>query len=109
MNPASIKPISAVQPNDGSALSKSLAPASADASAQARPAPTHVEKPQPVPQTEVAAANSLANVSIRFQMDEKTNNVTIFLVDRKTRKVLRSIPASELHRMQVGDLLKLTA
>lgn len=109
MNPASIKPISAVQLNDGSALSKSLAPASADASAQARPAATHVEKPQPVPQAEVAAANSLANVSIRFQMDEKTNNVTIFLVDRKTRKVLRSIPASELHRMQVGDLLKLTA
>jgi len=107
MNPASIKSISAVQPNDSSVLPKPIPPA--DTSAQARPASTHVEKPQPEPQAENTQANSLANVSIRFQTDEKTNNVTIFLVDRKSRKVLRSIPASELRKMQLGDLLKLTA
>ncbi len=109
MNPASIKPISAVQPNAGSALSKSLTPPPADTSTQARPASTQAEKTQPEPQAQPSEANSLANVSIRFQMDEKTNNVTIFLVDRRTRKVLRSIPASELRKMQLGDLLKLTA
>ena len=52
---------------------------------------------------------SPSNVSIHFRLDEKTNELTVFVVDRKTKQVLRSIPASELQKLQAGDLLQLTA
>jgi hypothetical protein len=50
-----------------------------------------------------------SNVSIHFRLDDKTNELTVFVVDRKTKRVIRSIPASELHKLQAGELLKLTA
>lgn len=55
-----------------------------------------------------AQSDNLSNVSIYFRVDDETNDVTIFIIDRKSKKVLRSIPASELQKLQVGDLLKLT-
>jgi uncharacterized FlaG/YvyC family protein len=42
-------------------------------------------------------------------VDEETQQLTVFLVDKATRRVIRSIPASELNKLQAGDLLKLTA
>jgi uncharacterized FlaG/YvyC family protein len=49
-----------------------------------------------------------ANVSVQFRVDEETNDVTVFLVDRKSKKILRTIPSSELQKLQIGELLKLT-
>ncbi|MBK6790999.1 MAG: flagellar protein FlaG [Anaerolineales bacterium] len=108
MNESSIKPISGVQLSDGSAISRALA-AQAESAAQVRvsdaahKASTQVETKKA--SNELA---SLANVSIHFRVDEATNNVTVFLVDRKTKKVLRSIPSNELQKLQISDLLKLT-
>ncbi len=51
----------------------------------------------------------MANVSLQFRVDAKTKDVTIFVIDRTSKKVLRSIPPGELSKMQAGDLLKLTA
>jgi len=100
MNSSSIKPISSVN-----MLAKASASESVDLSSQ-NPAPAaRQEKIQP----EAHTASSLGNVSIHFRMDEKTNEVTIFLVDRSTKKVLRSIPSSELQKLQISDLLNLTA
>jgi hypothetical protein len=48
------------------------------------------------------------NVTIRFRVDHKTNNVTVFIVDRVSKRVLRSIPPEEVGKLQAGDLFELT-
>ncbi len=108
MNPSSIQPVGSVQQTENNALTKLTATIQADISARQRQIPASLEKSQPEVETAVNQENSLENISIHFRVDDKTNNVTIFLVDRKSRKVVRSIPASELQKMQIGDLLKLT-
>ena len=49
------------------------------------------------------------NVSIQFRVDRSTNAITVFIVDRETRRVLRSIPPEELNKLRTGDLLEITA
>ncbi len=109
MNPSSIQPIGSAQQTENSMLSK-LTAAQTEMLIQTRQAASRAENPQPEAkvETEARQTGGLENVSIHFRVDDETNAVTIFLVDRKSRKVLRSIPASELQKMQIGDLLKLT-
>ena len=109
MNDTSIKPIGSVQKAEGSAPARAMTPTQTETFIQARQSAAHLEKTQAESKAESTATGSLANVSIHFRVDEDTNDVTVFLVDRKTKKILRSIPASELQKLQVGDLLKLTA
>ncbi len=68
-------------------------------------------QPKPVKPEEkpVLPVNNGDNVSIHFRVDRKTNNITVFIVDRETKRVLRSIPPEELNKLKVGDLLELTA
>jgi uncharacterized FlaG/YvyC family protein len=109
MNPSSIQPIGSAQQAENSMLSK-LTAVQTEMLIQTRQAASHAENTQPEAkvETEARQTGGLENVSIHFRVDDETNAVTIFLVDRKSRKVLRSIPASELQKMQIGDLLKLT-
>ncbi len=51
----------------------------------------------------------MSNVSIYFRIDDETEDVTVIVVDRQSKRVLRTIPACELQKMQAGELLKLTA
>ncbi len=67
------------------------------------------EKSSQVKESDVTRENHLANISIHFQVDERSNELTVFVIDRASRRVIRSIPASELDKLQAGDLLKLTA
>jgi uncharacterized FlaG/YvyC family protein len=53
--------------------------------------------------------NNLANISIHFNVDNETNHLVVVVTERKSGRVIRTIPASELEKMQAGDLLKLTA
>jgi uncharacterized FlaG/YvyC family protein len=108
MNQSSVKPVSAVQPSDGNALSKLLTSVQAETAIQNRSKNARQEKLESEAKNESGESVSLANVSIHFRVDEKTNKITVFLVDRQTKKVLRSIPASELQKLQIGDLLKIT-
>jgi len=64
---------------------------------------------QPAATNQSFPLNNSSAVSIHFRVDEKTKDVTVFVVDRKSKKVLRTIPASELSKLSAGDLLKLTA
>jgi hypothetical protein len=57
----------------------------------------------------VPLVGNASNVALQFRVDAKTKDVTVFVVDRNSKKVLRSIPATELAKLQAGDLLKLTA
>jgi hypothetical protein len=52
---------------------------------------------------------NLANISIHFNVDDETNRLVVVVTERKSGRVIRTIPASELEKMQAGDLLKLAA
>lgn len=111
MNPSSIQPIGSTQQAESSSAATQLTTAQLEALNQARLTASLTTTPQTEAKArpEVKSSNSLENISIHFRVDEATNDITIFLVDRKSHKVLRSIPADELQKMQIGDLLKLTA
>ena len=108
MNPTPIMPIGSVQHADSSALPKAQASAEVETAIQSRLNTARTEKIHSEEKAVSDNVGSLANVSIHFRVDNETDDVTVFLVDRKSRKVLRSIPASELQKLQIGDLLKLT-
>ena len=101
MTPISIKPISSVQPQESTTLVQEQA--------ANQPAPVKRETVQAEGQNSTRELGSLTDVSIHFRVDDKTKDVTVFLVDRKSKKVLRSIPASDLSKLQISDLLKMTA
>jgi uncharacterized FlaG/YvyC family protein len=53
--------------------------------------------------------NVSSNVSVHFRVNDETNELTMFIVDRENKQVLRTIPASEFYKMPAGELLKLAA
>ena len=125
MSETSISSISNVRPAEASA--QAPVPAQSDSmgsprlaalAAQARPV-APVQKAEVLTQAGpklagVAEKATLpvsngSNVSIHFRVDEKTNDLTVFVVDRKSKKVIRSIPANELSKLSVGELLKISA
>jgi uncharacterized FlaG/YvyC family protein len=109
MNETSIKSISSVRSPEASTPFKPLVTNQADTMTTQKPG--HANSDTTMKQIEVPAeqGENVSNVSIHFRLDDKTNELTVFVVDRKTKRVLRSIPASELHKLQAGELLKLTA
>jgi hypothetical protein len=50
-----------------------------------------------------------SNIVLKIEVDEKTHEITVYMVDRQSKKVVRTIPASEVARLSAGDLLRLTA
>ena len=50
-----------------------------------------------------------SDVFLRFRVDGKSHHITVFVVDRASKRVVRSIPPEELNKLQVGDLLELVA
>jgi uncharacterized FlaG/YvyC family protein len=114
MSENSINPISSIRATEISQPVRISAPAQTEFAphpnpSQTKPAAAAQEKHQKPKENELSLGNELSNVSIYFRIDDKTHDLTVFLVDRKSKQVLRSIPASELHKLQAGDLLKLTA
>ena len=109
MNQTSIKPISSVwQPETGMPI-KPLVTNQTEFAATQKSAVSEADGSVKQTETHSGQGESPSNVSIHFRLDDKTNELTVFVVDRKTKRVLRSIPASELQKLRAGDLLKLTA
>ncbi len=108
MSESSIKLISSVRPIESGVTPGALSPIQTDNTAHQKPVAVNQDKAQMQVERVPAQSGNLSNVSIHFRVDDETNDVTIFIIDRKSKKVLRSIPASELQKLQVGDLLKLT-
>jgi uncharacterized FlaG/YvyC family protein len=50
-----------------------------------------------------------ANTSLRFQVDDKTNEVTILLVDRASGKVVQTIPSEAIKDLPAGELMQYSA
>ena len=57
-------------------------------------------------ETEAPTANRvrLADVNLKFQVDPETQEVTVLILDRATRKVIRTIPAEEIKKIRPGEL-----
>ena len=68
-----------------------------------------------LPQEEVAEVSDKAvrsgkpmpNVSLHFKIDAQTHEVTVLVLDKNTREVIRTIPPEELNQLQQGELLEL--
>ncbi|MEI7846488.1 MAG: flagellar protein FlaG [Chloroflexota bacterium] len=46
---------------------------------------------------------------LKFMVDKKTNDITVYVVDRASHRVMRSIPPTDVNNLKAGDLLKLLA
>ena len=46
---------------------------------------------------------------LKFMVDKKSNDITIYVVDRASHRVMRSIPPNDVNNLKAGDLLKLLA
>jgi len=98
--PAQAKPAAQVQ---AEALARTEASEAPRLGAPAEPRPASADEKSNLP------VSNGSNVSIHFRIDDETNELTVFVVDQKSKRVLRSIPANELAKLQAGDLLRLTA
>ncbi len=54
-------------------------------------------------------SSSSADINLRFRIDQKTQDITVYMLDRSTREVIRTIPPSELSKLTPGDLVSLFA
>jgi uncharacterized FlaG/YvyC family protein len=50
-----------------------------------------------------------SDISLKFMVDDDTNQITVLVLDRSTEKVIRTIPAEEMNKLSSGDLLSLFA
>ena len=50
---------------------------------------------------------SMRDTQLRFKVDPKTNELTVFLVDKGSKKVIRTIPPDELNNVRDGEFLEL--
>ncbi len=47
------------------------------------------------------------NISLEFKVDPEKQDVTVLILDKSTRKVIRTIPPEELSKLREGDLVEL--
>ncbi len=95
MNETSVKPISKVHASEASAVRENGL--------------LDLHKPTKRIGNETDNIKNLPNISIHFDVDDDTKRLIVIVTDRESGRVLRTIPASELEKMQAGDLLKLKA
>lgn len=62
------------------------------------------QAPRPAAQT-----GGQANVSMRFEKDEESGELVLYIVDRESKTVLRTIPPEVLAQLTAGQVLNLTA
>jgi uncharacterized FlaG/YvyC family protein len=109
MNETSINPISSVRLTEPGVSAKITLPEKIETAIVREPTLSISEKSTKQIENESDQTKSVSNVSIHFEVDDETNQLTIFVVDKQSKRVLRSIPTSELSKLQAGELLKLTA
>jgi len=52
-------------------------------------------------------SKGLSDVLLRFKVDPGTKQVTVMVVDKSSRKVVRTIPPDELKTLNEGELFEL--
>ena len=48
-----------------------------------------------------------SDVTLKFIVDQESNNITVLVLDRANQRVIRAIPPEELNQFRGGDLLSL--
>ena len=95
MNDRSIQPISSVRTSETNIVRENGIP---DSNKSAKRVVNEMDN-----------TKNMSNISIHFDVDEETKRLIVIVTDRESGRVLRTIPASEMEKMQAGDLLKLKA
>jgi uncharacterized FlaG/YvyC family protein len=54
-----------------------------------------------------ASSRTKSDVSLEFKVDPDNQDVTVLILDKKSRKVIRTIPPEELSKLREGDLVEL--
>jgi hypothetical protein len=78
--------------------------------ANAAPEITPVKARDAAPQAKVAGKPSSSysgEVNLRFDIDEETRQVTVMVIDRRSKRVIRTIPPDELGKLKEGDLFEM--
>jgi uncharacterized FlaG/YvyC family protein len=109
MNETTVKPIGGVRAAEMSVLARVMVSEKAENSAARERAGSEAERVTKAPETEKEQFKPVSNISIHFNVDEETNRLIVIVSERDSGRVIRTIPASELEKMQAGDLLKLNA
>lgn len=86
-------------PNVGGVEFSSPPPAKAVKTGKKASAKTNTKPAKPV--------KSLGDISLKFKIDANTNDVTVLILDRSNRRVVRTIPPEEMKELNPGDLLEL--
>ncbi len=58
------------------------------------------------PAREKSAAISMREVTLRYKVDPDTQAVSLLIIDRQSRKVIRTVPAEELARLGVNQIFE---
>lgn len=96
------------QEAQGQTTSTENAEASQALAVQSKTAQQSKSKTEEAEKTELPLT-SMANISLKFKIDEETRNITVYVIDRESKRVLRSIPPEEMNKLQAGDLVELLA
>jgi uncharacterized FlaG/YvyC family protein len=104
-----IAPISNIRSTDAGITPKATSAVPVEAERAQKPASTEQEKGSIRSEKEPSLTNEMSNISLQFHVDDETQELTVFVVDRQSKRVLRSIPPGELYKLEAGDLLKLIA
>jgi uncharacterized FlaG/YvyC family protein len=109
MNERSVHPISNVRTPETATYSKIALSEREETGMIRENPPADVNRSTHKPELGTDFTKNLANISIHFNVDDETNRLVVVVTERKSGRVIRTIPASELEKMQAGDLLRLAA
>jgi uncharacterized FlaG/YvyC family protein len=73
-----------------------------------------VQQEKPAQQAKTAEQTASApvlngDVRLKFIVDAKTNDVTVLVLDKTSRQIIRTIPTEELKNLTRGDLVTIFA
>jgi uncharacterized FlaG/YvyC family protein len=84
------------------------APSPAEAPEPAEAAPQAKQADQKTSDTASAPVLN-GDVRLKFIVDSKTNDVTVLVLDKTSRQIIRTIPTDELKNLTHGDLVTIFA
>jgi uncharacterized FlaG/YvyC family protein len=93
----------------GSTNSPYETPVNRTKSNQTQPVPQKQSKVQQEDRDQVASQGTGSKVDrcLRFNIDPKTNDITVMVIDRTSNRVIRTIPPDELRTFIEGPLMEI--
>lgn len=86
------------------------APRPAEATEKPEAAPPQEKQQVEAKPSETSSAPVLnGDVRLKFVVDSKTNDVTVLVLDKTSRQIIRTIPTEELKNLTRGDLVTVFA